>query len=97
MTCYLMFKNTQENKTFSFLPAEIFQVKHPYHLKLSWKSQTDNDGTDEGGVELLWGKCTVFPDLGTGDTDRWRINLHLCATCQYPLNQNWKNCAIAPK
>ena len=36
-----------------------------------------------------------FPDLGTGDTDRWRINLHLCATCQYPLNQNWKNCAIA--
>ena len=50
-----------------------------------------------GGVELLWGKCTVFPDLGTGDTDRWRINLHLCATCQYPLNRNWKNCAIAPK
>ena len=25
-----------------------------------------------GGVELLWGKCVVFPDLGTGDTDRWR-------------------------
>jgi hypothetical protein len=46
------------------------------------------------GVELLWGKCSVFPDLGT---DRWRINLHLCATCQYPLNRNWKNCAIAPK
>ena len=22
------------------------------------------------GVELIWGKCTVFPDLGTGDTDR---------------------------
>ena len=50
-----------------------------------------------GGVELLWGKCTIFPDLGTRDTDRWRINLHLCATCQYPLNRNWKNCAFAPK
>jgi len=46
-------------------------------------------------VELFWGKCTVFPELGTGD--RWLINLHLCATCQYPLNWNWKNCAIAPK
>ena len=31
-------------------------------------------------VESLWGKCTVFPDFGTRDTDRWRINLHLCAT-----------------
>ena len=50
-----------------------------------------------GGIELLWGKCTVFPDLGTKDTDRWRMNLHLCATCQYPLNRNWKNCAFAPK
>ena len=49
------------------------------------------------GVELIWGKCTVLPDLGIGDTDRWRINLHLCATCQYPLNRNWKNCAFAPK
>jgi hypothetical protein len=50
-----------------------------------------------GGIELLWGKCTVFPDLGTEYTDRWRMNLHLCATCQYPLNRNWKNCAFAPK
>ena len=36
------------------------------------------------GVELLWGNCTVFPVLGTKDTDRWRINVHLCATCQCP-------------
>ena len=26
------------------------------------------------GVESIWGKCTVFPDLGTGDTDRWPLN-----------------------
>ena len=38
------------------------------------------------GVELILGKCTVFPDLGTG----WLINLYLCASCQYPLNWNWK-------
>ena len=29
------------------------------------------------GVESIWGKCTVFPDLGTRDTDRWLINLYL--------------------
>ena len=38
------------------------------------------------GVELILGKCTVFPNLGTG----WLINLYLCAICQYPLNWTWK-------
>ena len=26
------------------------------------------------GVKSLYGDCIVFPRLGTGDTDRWRIN-----------------------
>ena len=33
------------------------------------------------GVKSLWGDCVVFPRLGTGDTDRWRINKGLFATC----------------
>ena len=36
------------------------------------------------GVKSLWGDCSVFPRLGTRDTDRWRIILPLCATCQCP-------------
>ena len=36
------------------------------------------------GVKSLGGDCIVFPILGTGDTDRWRINLCLCVTCQNP-------------
>ena len=36
------------------------------------------------GVKSLWGDCVDFPRLGTGDTDRWRINLLLCVTCQCP-------------
>ena len=36
------------------------------------------------GVKSLLGDRIVFPRLGTGDTDRWRINLCLCATCQCP-------------
>ena len=33
------------------------------------------------GVKSLWSDCSVFPVFGTEDTDRWRINVHLCATC----------------
>ena len=33
------------------------------------------------GVKSLWGNCSVFPRLGTGETDRWHIN-GFCATCQ---------------
>ena len=36
------------------------------------------------GVKSLWGDYNVFPRLGTGDTDRWRINFcltHQCPRC----------------
>ena len=36
------------------------------------------------GVKSLWGDRVVFPRLGTGDTDGWRINKDLFATCQCP-------------
>ena len=36
------------------------------------------------GVKSLWGYRVVFPRLGIGDTDRWRINKGLSATCQCP-------------
>ena len=29
------------------------------------------------GVKSLWGNCVVFRRLGTGDTDRWHINLFI--------------------
>ena len=61
----------------------------PYHQKPL--------NAERVGVELLWSKCTVFPNLGTENTLRWRINLPLCATCLYTLNWNWKNCAFATK
>ena len=46
------------------------------------------------GVKSLWGDRIVFPRLGTGDTDRWQINLCLCATCQCtgcPISEQWRN------
>lgn len=36
------------------------------------------------GVKSLWVNCSIFLVLGTKDTDRWQINLRLCATCQCP-------------
>ena len=36
------------------------------------------------GVKSLRWVPVVFPRLGPGDTDRWRINLCLSATCQCP-------------
>ena len=36
------------------------------------------------GVKSLWGDRFVFPRLGTGDTDRGRINKGLFTTCQSP-------------
>ena len=36
------------------------------------------------GAKSLWGVCSVFPRLGTGDTDRRCINKGLFATCQCP-------------
>ena len=38
-------------------------------------------------VKSLWGDRVVFPRLGIGNTDRWRINLCLCDTCQCPRCQ----------
>jgi hypothetical protein len=29
------------------------------------------------GVKSLWGDCRFIPVMGTGDTNRWRINNHL--------------------
>ena len=43
------------------------------------------------GVKSLWGDHVVFPRLDTGDTDRWRINKGLYATCQCswcPISEN---------
>ena len=34
------------------------------------------------GVKSLWGDRIIFPRLGTGDTDRWRVNKGLFATCE---------------
>ena len=36
------------------------------------------------GAKSLWGVCSVFPRLGTRDTDRWHIKEGLCTTCQCP-------------
>ena len=33
------------------------------------------------GVKSLSGNRVAFPRFGTGDTERWQINLSLCATC----------------
>ena len=49
------------------------------------------------GVKSLWGNCSVFPRLGTRDTDRWRINLPLWSTCQCPWCPIAENAAINPK
>ena len=36
------------------------------------------------GVKSLWGNRVYFLRLGTRATDRWQINICLCATCQCP-------------
>ena len=50
------------------------------------------------GGKLIWGKCTVFPDLGTGDTDRWLINLYL-SMCHQSVSPelDLENCAFVSK
>ena len=49
------------------------------------------------GVKSLWGDHVVFPRLVTGDTDRWRINKGLCATCQGPWCPILKKQSDPPK
>ena len=49
------------------------------------------------GVELLWDKCTVFPDLGTGDTDRWCLKPSFMCHLSVSPEPKLENCAFAPK
>ena len=43
-------------------------------------------------VKSLWGNCSVFPVLGTGDTDRFRIVPNTGKTLQSPQSDltPWK-------
>ena len=85
---------------------------HPFHefyidvtefvkKKRSKKRHLENHETNGGrvsiqGVKSLWGDRVVFPRLGTGNTDRWQINLCLCATCQTDSVQ-CSRCPISEK
>ena len=48
----------------------------PQHLKLVKLELVSK------ALNRFVGDCVIFPRLGTGDTDRWQVNLCLCATCQ---------------
>ena len=59
----------------------IFEISaglQGYHIF----NQLHNQATYSFKPKSLWRECSVFPRLGTGDTDRWQITLCLCATCQ---------------
>ena len=48
--------------------------------------EADGLGISIQGVKSLGGDRVVFPRLGTGDTDKWQINLCLCATVSLVLS-----------
>ena len=63
------------------LQGKMGKTEKTERILRNWKDQKIR--TVYGmNFELLWGNCTVFLVLCTRDTDSWRINIHLCATCQ---------------
>ena len=52
---------------------------------------------DIQGVKSLWRDHILFPRLGTGDTDRWRINKGLFPSCQCHQCPTLENHVIPPK
>ena len=48
------------------------------------------------GVKSLWGDCSIFSRLGTGDTDRWRIKKGYVPPISVLGAESLKNAAIAP-
>ena len=71
----------------------VQSITQPPMLLADWEGSL---GTCSGykvsdqGVKSLWGNCSVFPRLGTQDTDRWPIKLPVSVSGA----QSWKNTAI---
>ena len=66
-----------------------------FHLKRIRGSLSCSPKVSVQGFKSLWGNRVVFPRLGTGDTDRWQINLCLYATCQcprHPISEKQGDC-----
>ena len=79
----LLASSSQSNELKEALDAELEKTKLMVSIQ---------------GVKSPWGDRVVYPRLGTGDTDRWRINKGLYATCHCPRCPiSEKRCGPHPK